>query len=84
MAGSGLLSGFQFRRRRFGWANMPLVLQPGKPAAEADELPYGRPSGVKDFITGEGGITDWKIRGQMWAVAHDQDILLAVGELLRI
>ena len=81
MAGSGLLSGFQFRRRRFGWANMPLVLQPGKPAGEADELPYGRPSGVKDFITGEGGITDWKIRGQMWAVAHDQDILLAVQSI---
>lgn len=77
-SGSGLLTPFQFRRRRIGSANMPLVIQAGLPAATAPELPYGRCSGVKDYLTDSGGLTTWKIRGHMWAVAHDPDVLLAV------
>ncbi len=80
-AQSGLLrpSGqFWFRRRRFGDSDLPLVLQPGKPAAEADELPYCRASGVSDYIKSSKGLETWKINGHMNAVGNDENLLLSV------
>lgn len=81
VAGSGLLrpSGqFWFRRRRFGNSDLPLVLQAGKSAAEADELPYCRASSVSNFITDSNGLTVWKINGHMNAVGNDKSLLLSV------
>jgi hypothetical protein len=78
---SGLLSNsgqFWFRRRRFGDSDLPLVLQPGKPAPEADELPYARASGVSDLIKDQRGLTTWKINGHMNAVGNDESLLLSV------
>jgi hypothetical protein len=78
---SGLLSPpgqFWFRRRRFGDSELPLVLQPGKAAAEADELPYCRASGVSDLIKDLNGLTTWKINGHMNGVGNDESLLLSV------
>lgn len=84
VAKSGLLhpSGqFWFRRRQVGRNQLPLVLQPGKPAAEADELTYFRASGVSGLVTDKSGIASWDKRAAMWIVAHDEDLLLSVQAL---
>lgn len=84
MPGSGLLSApdrFWFRRRTVGRNQLPLVLQPGKPAAEADELTYFRASSVSGLVTDKSGIASWDKRAAMWIVAHDEDLLLSVQAL---
>jgi hypothetical protein len=81
---SGLLPApdrFWFRRRQIGRNQLPLVLQPGKPVAEADEEIYFRASGVSKLVTDGSGIASWDKRAAMWIVAHDQDLLLSVQAL---
>ena len=72
---------FWFRRRTIGRNQLPLVLQPGKPAAEADELTYFRASGVSGLVMDKSGIASWDKRAAMWITAHDQDLLLSVQAL---
>src|ERR1044072_1489311 len=84
MPSSGLMAApdrFWFRRRTVGRNQLPLVLQPGKPAAEADELTYFRASGVSGLVMDKSGIASWDKRAAMWITAHDQDLLLSVQAL---